>query len=210
MASRTDSFFLLQDRPNLNDQVVSGTVVFSDGTSEEITSLENDGSATIFNLSSPVNTTSLLFTVTGVSDSTGAVGLSELAAFYSLPQTPVPISTSNSTTTLPVAGDLPDETWEDDLALMTGVMATASSLVAGQDPGNAINGVASGYKEDGTGDAYQEWATNGEKSGAWILLTFPTSISVSEVSLYVRLPFPPSSSFQFFRSPFAFYRTALT
>lgn len=112
--------------------------------------------------------------------------MAEFAAYYSLPQTPVAISTANTTTTLPVEGDLPDETWADDLALMDGVVATASSQVDGQDAGNLINGNPSGYKEDGTGDAYQEWASSGEGSGAWALLQFPTNISVSEISLYDR------------------------
>lgn len=191
----------------MNDQVTSGVITFDDGSSQAITTLNNDGSATIFNLSSPVNTTSFLFTVTGVSSTTGSVGLAEISAYYSLPQTPVAVATStNTTTTLPVAGDLDGETWADDLALADGVTATASSLMPGQDPGNLVNGNPSGYKEvrlpflllfpstltdflflqDGSGDAYQEWATASQGVGAWAKLVFPQTIIVNEISLYVR------------------------
>ncbi|GAA5850725.1 hypothetical protein JCM8547_009070 [Rhodosporidiobolus lusitaniae] len=179
---------VLYDRPNQADQVTSGRIDFSDGSSLPITSLDNSGGATVFNLSEPVNISSLLFTVTGVSDSTSSVGLAEIEAFYSLPQTPVNITSSDSAdaTVLPVAGDLDDETWADDLALADGVVATASSLVDGQDPGNLINGDANGYKEDGSGDPYQEWATFGEKAGAWAKLTFPQTIQVNQISLFDR------------------------
>ncbi|GAA5852849.1 hypothetical protein JCM8547_004705 [Rhodosporidiobolus lusitaniae] len=180
---------VLYDRPNLNDQLTSGVITFSDGTQQEVTSLDNAGGATIFNLTTPVNTSSLLLTVTGVSDYTGSVGLAEIEAFYSLPQTPVNITSSSDSsdaTILPVAGDLPDEYWSDDLALLDGVIATSSSLVDGQDPGNAINGDPNGYKEDGSGDPYQEWATNGEGAGAWINLEFPYPVQVSEISLFDR------------------------
>ncbi|GAA6015570.1 hypothetical protein JCM10207_008130 [Rhodosporidiobolus poonsookiae] len=178
---------VLYDRPNSNDQITSGTVKFSDGSSLPITTLNNAGGATVFNLTKPVNISSLQFTVNSVSLTTSSVGLAEIAAFYSLPQTPVNITdSSNTTTTLPIQGDLDDEDWADDLALLPGVDATSSTLVDGQDPGNAINGDANGYKEDGTGDAYQEWATRGEGAGAWINLTWPYPISVKQISLFDR------------------------
>ncbi|GAA5824582.1 hypothetical protein JCM11251_000484 [Rhodosporidiobolus azoricus] len=179
---------VLHDRPNSNDWITGGVVKFSDGNSLQVTSLDNKGDATVFNLSSPVNASSLLFTVTSTGPRTSSAGLAEMKAYYSLPQTPVNItsSASNTTTTLPVQGDLEDEDWEDDLALLPGVNATASSLVDGQDPGNAINGDPNGYKEDGSGDAYQEWATNYEGAGAWINLDFPNPIQVSQITLYDR------------------------
>ncbi|GAA5902982.1 hypothetical protein JCM6882_009662 [Rhodosporidiobolus microsporus] len=180
---------VLYDRPNKNDWITGGVVKFSDGNSLTVTSLDNAGGATVFNLSTPVNASSLLFTVTSAGPNSGSVGLAELEAYYSLPQTPVNItaaSSSNGTTTLPVQGDLDDETWADDLALLSGVQATASSLVDGQDPGNAINGDPNGYKENGSGDPYQEWATFGQGVGAWIQLTWPYAVQVSQVSLFDR------------------------
>jgi len=71
---------VLFDRPNADDQVVSGTLVFSDGSSVAVGSLVNDGSATV--VSFPARVTSrVVFTVTGVSASTHNVGLSEVQAY---------------------------------------------------------------------------------------------------------------------------------
>jgi hypothetical protein len=75
---------VLFDRPNAGDQVTSANITFADGSFVAITTLNNDGSATYFNLATPVTTTSLRFTVTGVSSSTGSVGLSEIE-LYSVP-----------------------------------------------------------------------------------------------------------------------------
>jgi len=72
---------VLFDRPNLDDQVTSANITFSDGSFVTVGSLANDGSATYLNLSSSVTTTSLRFTVLGVSSSTSNVGLAEIMAF---------------------------------------------------------------------------------------------------------------------------------
>ena len=68
---------VLYDRPNLNDQVTGGTLTFSDGSTVNVPSLNNDGSATTVTFPAKT-TTSLLFTVTSVSATTGNVGLSEI------------------------------------------------------------------------------------------------------------------------------------
>lgn len=71
----------MYDRPNLNDQITSATLSFSDGTSVNVGALQNDGSATYVNLASPVTTSWLLFTITGVSATTGSAGLAEIQVF---------------------------------------------------------------------------------------------------------------------------------
>ena len=71
---------VLFDRPNADDRVVSGTLVFSDGSSVAVGSLADDGSATT--VSFPVRSTSrVVFTVTGVSSSTHNVGLAEVQVY---------------------------------------------------------------------------------------------------------------------------------
>ncbi|BGP13217.1 hypothetical protein JCM10213_005013 [Rhodosporidiobolus nylandii] len=193
-ALQWDSYYMvdslvLYDRPNADDWITGGVITWSDGSTLDIPALNNDGSATVVNLSEPVNTSSLFFYVTSAGPSSSSVGLAELEAFYSLPQTPISVtqaSSSNSTTTLPVQGDLDDETWADDLALADGVVATASSEAPGQGAGNLINENPSGYKEDGSGNAYAEWASWGQGVGAWARLEFPYSIVVKEISLYDR------------------------
>ncbi|GAA5978485.1 hypothetical protein JCM5350_003119 [Sporobolomyces pararoseus] len=87
---------VLFDRPNLGDQVTAANITFSDGSFVSVGTLNNDGSATYFNLASPVTTSSLRFTVTGVSSSTGNVGLSEIELFS--------VPASGFSTTTPVQG----------------------------------------------------------------------------------------------------------
>jgi hypothetical protein len=70
----------LYDRPNANDQIIGGTISFSDGSTLTVPSLPNNGSA--LTLTFPSKTvTSLRLTVTAVSAGTGNVGLAELRTF---------------------------------------------------------------------------------------------------------------------------------
>ena len=71
---------VLYDRPNPNDQVTGGTLTFSDGSTVNVPTLNNDGSATTVTFPAKT-TTSLLFTVTSVSSSTQNVGLSEIQVY---------------------------------------------------------------------------------------------------------------------------------
>lgn len=69
---------VLYDRPNGNDHIVAGTLTFSDGTTAPITALNNDGSATQFNVG-PKTVTSIRFSVTGADGYN--IGLSEFEVF---------------------------------------------------------------------------------------------------------------------------------
>jgi len=72
---------LLYDRPNTTDQITSGTVTFSDGTTLPVGALPNDASAPL-TLRFPAKTvTSLTFKVTGVREKTQNAGLAEIAVF---------------------------------------------------------------------------------------------------------------------------------
>lgn len=72
---------VLFDRPNLNDQITGGTLLFSDGTLVQVPSLNNDGTATNVTIFPTVSASSVLFTVTSVSASTGSAGLAEMEVF---------------------------------------------------------------------------------------------------------------------------------
>lgn len=74
---------IFYDRPNDGDWVTGGHVDFDDGSSVSIPTLNDDGSATIVNLTTPVNISSLLFTVTSVGPWSNSIGLSELSVSYS-------------------------------------------------------------------------------------------------------------------------------
>jgi len=79
--SYTLDHVVLYDRPNLNDQITSGTLTFSDATSVSFGSLPNDASSGL-TVSFPAKiTTSLKMTVTGVSSTTVNIGLAEIQAW---------------------------------------------------------------------------------------------------------------------------------
>ncbi|GJN87828.1 hypothetical protein Rhopal_000783-T1 [Rhodotorula paludigena] len=178
---------VLWDRPNDNDWITGGTIAFSDGSSLPVGPLNNDGSATVYNLSTPVNISSLRLSVTGAGPSSSSVGLAEIGAFYSLAQTPINITSGSQNPGIqpPVVGDLDDQDWDDDLALQNAT-ATASSQSPGQEAIRAISGDAGGYVEDGSGDYTKEWASAGEGASAWFNISWPYAIRVEQVSLYDR------------------------
>jgi hypothetical protein len=69
------------DRPNLDDQVLSGTIRFGDDTTVNVGTLPNGGAPLEIVLSQPKTTSSLRFTVNSVSSSTRNIGLSEIEVF---------------------------------------------------------------------------------------------------------------------------------
>ncbi|MBS1698136.1 MAG: tandem-95 repeat protein [Actinobacteria bacterium] len=71
---------VLYDRPNLSDQATAGTLTFSDGSTVPVPSLANDGTPTPVNIPA-TTTTSVRYTVTGVSSTTSNVGLAEFEAW---------------------------------------------------------------------------------------------------------------------------------
>ena len=71
---------VLHDRPNTGDQVTAGTLLFSDGSTVAVPSLDNAGGPITVTFPDKTNVTSLRFTATGVSAGTGNVGLAEIVA----------------------------------------------------------------------------------------------------------------------------------
>ena len=88
----------LYDRPNSNDQITAGTVMFSDGTSIATGSLNNNGTATT--LTFPVKTiTSVRLNITGVSSTSKNIGLSEIQVYEQSQVIPTPTIIPTPTTT---------------------------------------------------------------------------------------------------------------
>lgn len=170
-----------QDRPNTDDWITGGSIQFDDGTSLPISSLDNSGGATVFNLSSPANMSSLQFTVSSAGPSSGNVGLAEIVVSYSQPQTPTPKTVAQNSTV--VAQPAPDIDTSIDLALNATVSASTSS--PNQGASKAVDGEIGGYTSSG-GDYTEEWASLGEGAGAWYKLTWPYGITVNQVVLYDR------------------------
>ncbi|MDO9269543.1 MAG: PIG-L family deacetylase [Methylobacter sp.] len=71
---------ILYDRPNLNDQITSATLTFSDGSTVTVGALSNAGTEVAINFASVV-TTSVRVTVTTVSGTTVNIGLSEMEVY---------------------------------------------------------------------------------------------------------------------------------
>lgn len=90
---------VLYDRPNLDDQVTAGTLLFSDGSTVPVGALPNDGSAMEVRFA-PRRVTSVRFRVDAVSGSTHNIGLAELQAFTTnvAPLAAVTASSENAAT----------------------------------------------------------------------------------------------------------------
>ncbi|GAA5970606.1 hypothetical protein JCM11641_007368 [Rhodosporidiobolus odoratus] len=74
---------VIYDRINSVDNIQSGTIQFSDGSTVPLGPLENTGTEPAYlNLTEPITTTSLRVIITGVSSSTTNVGIAELEAYY--------------------------------------------------------------------------------------------------------------------------------
>lgn len=90
--------------------------------------------------------------------------------------TPALATTSNDGAALAPA-TIPNGT---DIALQA--VATASSVAPGSSAGAVNDGVFGGYPGNDTA----EWSSNGEKSGAWVRLTWSTPVFINAVVLYDR------------------------
>lgn len=148
---------VLNDRPNTSDRITGATLTFTDGSTVDVPSLDNDGAATTVTFTRRTTQT-LRLTITGVSGTTENVGLAELEVWGRAAST-------------------------DNLA-RTGAQATASSenTASGQTAAKAIDGAALGYP----GDSSREWASVGGKGGSWLQLKWASAVQVDRVVLYDR------------------------
>jgi hypothetical protein len=71
----------LFDRPDLKEQVTSGMLVFSDGSTVQVSELPNDALSCKEIVFPEKTITWMAFMVTGVSETTKNVGLAEIAVF---------------------------------------------------------------------------------------------------------------------------------
>jgi LmbE family N-acetylglucosaminyl deacetylase len=69
-----------------------------------------------------------------------------------------------------------------NIAPLAAVTASSDYPPDGQEATKAVDGVVDGWPEDST----REWATDGERAGAWIRLSWATSYVVDRVVLYDR------------------------
>ena len=77
------SSVVLHDRPNLSDQITSALLLFDDGSIYPVETLPNNGTAYVVPIDN-VATETITLKITGVSSSTGSVGLAEFRVFGSI------------------------------------------------------------------------------------------------------------------------------
>jgi LmbE family N-acetylglucosaminyl deacetylase len=100
-SAQTFDTIVLYDRPNSDDQITAGNIQFSDGSTINVGTLPNDGSA--YTLSFAAKTvTSLQLNITAVSASTANVGLAEIQVYNN--------GTGGGGSQPPVANAGPDQT----------------------------------------------------------------------------------------------------
>lgn len=75
-----------------------------------------------------------------------------------------------------------DRQWGGNVAPSALVTASSENASGGQFATNVIDGVADGFP----GDHTKEWASIGERAGAWILLQWPQPVTVGQVVLFDR------------------------
>ncbi|KAL8276735.1 hypothetical protein RQP46_010844 [Phenoliferia psychrophenolica] len=152
----------LADRPNLDDNIVAGTLHFSDGQFVNVPELPNDGTPLPLYFS-PITTTSLVFVVTSVSEATRNIGLSEMGIFSLL----------NS----PSASGIGPINWAR--------YASASGHSAKyQGAAKAIDGVSvvptTGFVP---GDVYSQWNSS-RGVGTTLRLTWAKPVHIASMSLF--------------------------
>ena len=97
---------VLYDRPNLDDQVLAGTLSFSDGSSIPVGTLSNGGAPVELRFAAR-SVTSLTFTITSASATTLNIGLAEIRAYAESPtRAPVLANPGDQNGTVGVAVNL--------------------------------------------------------------------------------------------------------
>ncbi|MBM9466735.1 DUF7402 domain-containing protein [Nakamurella leprariae] len=183
---------VLHDRPNADDQILAGTLRFSDGSTVAVGQLPNDGSP--LTVSFPAeSTTSIRFTITQVSGTTRNVGLAEMQVLTAGTSTPPP-TTTNPPTTTPTTNPpttttpttptttTPPASDAVNVAGQATVTASSQNTADGQTAAKAVDGVKDGYP----GDASREWVTTGGRANSWFNLAWASAVRVDRVVLYDR------------------------
>jgi LmbE family N-acetylglucosaminyl deacetylase len=111
-SASTVSSIVLHDRPNANDQILGGTLLFSDGSTVTVGTLPNNGSGLTVDFS-PRSITSVRFQVGSVSGTTENVGLSEIEVFGSV-SAPTPPAAPSGLAAAAFSSSQINLTWNDN------------------------------------------------------------------------------------------------
>jgi LmbE family N-acetylglucosaminyl deacetylase len=197
---------ILHDRPNNDDQLILGTIEFSDGSKVTVGPLANSGSGVEYAFP-PRKVNSLRLNIAQVSRATVNIGLAEFQVFevggpaatptapVATAPTPIPPPAPQRPTldmpapkpaeksTSPTPAATPATRGPAGVNIANSAKVTSSSERApAQAARSAIDGVAAGYPAE----PGREWATVAETAGAWIELRWATPHVVSGVRLHDR------------------------
>ncbi|KAL8280797.1 hypothetical protein RQP46_006801 [Phenoliferia psychrophenolica] len=176
------SAVVLYDRVNPTDRITSGTLSFADGSIQAFGALPNDGSAYVITFSTPKITTFVTLTVDSVSSTTSGVGLAEFAAYGTLAT--LSTSTSSSAASATTSSAVYSGPYSlVNLAFSATVSASAEDTASHQQATRAVDGINSGYTEDGYGDYTTEWSSNKANVGATLTLTWSSAVQIAKVVL---------------------------
>ena len=191
------------DRPNSADQLIAGTIEFSDGSTLPVGPLSNEGRL-VWSTFAPRTVRSLRLTVNEVSRATENIGLAELQVYETAgasggdarqerpaavprgtPVAPTPGATerppsATSTSTGPIAS-APAVVEPGNIAPAAAVRAS-SERAPTQAARKAVDGVLTGYPSAPD----HEWATTAETAGAWIELSWTSPRRIGRVRLHDR------------------------
>ena len=96
---------VLYDRPNSGDQITAGTIYFSDGSTQPVGTLTNNGAGVEYDLNPPKVITGLVFNITSVLSGTQNTGLAEIMA-YGVPDTRTITATAGPNGTITPSGSV--------------------------------------------------------------------------------------------------------
>ncbi|KZP03219.1 hypothetical protein FIBSPDRAFT_1055413 [Athelia psychrophila] len=124
----------LYDRGNINDQIASGLLTFSDGSVITVGALNNDGNATPI-IFPTVLASTILFEVTGVSSTTTATGLGEIQVFFNSTRLNPVVSSyaataSDGATDILAIGTINTALFGSQVPLPTGPITVTSSILS--------------------------------------------------------------------------------
>ncbi len=154
----TSSEVVLYDRPNLDDNVTSGTLSFSDGSTVPVGTLPNNGAGLTVSFASRT-VTWMTFTVNTVAASSQNIGLAEIAVIGSLPPASLAALTLNPAT---VTGGTPST----GTATLTNIAPAGGAVVTLSNSNTAVATVPSSVT-----------VPAGATSAAFTITTNPVSTS---------------------------------
>lgn len=168
-ATQTVNRVSLYDRPNSEDQVLGGTLFFSDGSFIPFSQLDDTALVPYEIRFEPREITSLTAVINQVKPKSPNIGFAEIAVFQASNK---PIVQYEYRTDLPPA--------QSNLALTAS--ATASSTFTGYSADGAMDGVIGGSPQDTS----LEWASQGEGAGAWLRLQWDEPQKANRIMLFDR------------------------